>query len=382
MVGAARRPGHVTADGQTAVVDVDAWVSARLPSEVVHLDAAAAGRPSAAVLDEEVAHLRREAQTGAYVAEVQAQQALDAGRAAVGALLGLGGDDVALPSNAADAFAAVLAAWPLPAGSRVGSVASEYGPNAAVLARLAAERGWRVVPLPVDGLGRVVDVPAGLDLLALPQVASQRGVNQPVAALRDSGVPVLLDVAQSLGQTDVPAGCAAYVGTSRKWLCGPRGVGLLAVDPAWAPLLRPPPGAAGHLAGVRRWDAAEAHVAGRVGLGRAVQEWTPDLLPVVAARAATARQLLAQTPWRVVEPVDEPTGITTLVPPPGADVAATRAALLAQGLLTSAVPAERAADLAGPVLRVSTAAYVQPDDLAALAAALAPAQAGRPAPAR
>lgn len=351
-------------------MDVDAWVRARQPCSVTHLDVAAAGRPSVQVLEDEVAHLRREAGTGAYVAELEAQEAVDAGRAALGALLGLQAADVALPANAIDAFATLLAGWPLAAGSRVGTVASEYGPNAAVLARLAAERGWHLVALPVDGLGRVAEVPAGLDLVVLPQVASQRGVAQPVAALLGAGVPVLLDVAQALGQTGVPAGCAAYVGTSRKWLCGPRGAGFLAVDPAWSPRLVAPAWAAPHLSGLRRWDAAETHVAGRVGLARAVQEWTPDLLPVVHALAGRARSVLDDTPWRVVEPTGEPTGITTLVPPEGVDVGQVRASLLAQGLLTTAVPASRAADLTGPVLRVSTAAWVEPSALDALAAAL------------
>ncbi len=141
-------------------------------------------------------------------------------------------------------------------------------------------------------------MPDRLDLLTFPHVASQRGVVQPVQALLAAGVPVLLDVAQSLGQTAVPAGCAAYVGTSRKWLCGPRGVGLLAVDPAWAPRLEPPPATAHGPAGLRRFDAAETHVAGRVGWAVAVQEWTPALLPAVHERAAAARAVLAETPWR------------------------------------------------------------------------------------
>ncbi len=51
---------------------------------------------------------------------------------------------------------------------------------------------------------------------------------------------------------------------------------------------------------------------------------------------------------------------------------ATRERLLAEGLLTTAVPATRAADLAGPVLRVSTAAWVETVHLEALAAALRP----------
>jgi pyridoxal 5-phosphate dependent beta-lyase len=182
-------------------------------------------------------------------------------------------------------------------------------------------------------------------------------------------VPLLLDVAQSLGQTAVPAGCAAYVGTSRKWLCGPRGVGFLAVGAELLERLTPPPtlAAAVH-GGVRRYETAEAHVAGRVGLATAVREWTPEVLPTVQARAAQARRLLSQVPgWEVVEPLDAPTGITTLR---GGDPFATRAALLRRGFLTSAIPASRAAEMAMPVLRVSTAAWVGEADVAAVAEAL------------
>ena len=349
---------------------VQDWVAARVPADVVHLDVAGAGRVSVRALEAEVAHLQREARESPYVAQATADADVDAVREAVGRLLGLTGDDVALPGNALDALAWLMEAWPLGAGGRIGTVPSDYAPNAGVLGRLAQVRGWTLVPLPVDAHGRVVDVPPGLDLLALPQVASQRGVVQPVADLLASGVPLVLDVAQSLGQTPVPAGAAAYVGTSRKWLCGPRGVGVLAVDPQWAARLEPPVWAAAHLEGLRRFDAPETHVAGRVGLGVAVQEWTPALLPQVHALAAHARRALAATPWTVVEPVDEPSGITTLVPPPGEDVPATRLRLLAHGVVTSAVPATRSADLDGPVLRVSTAAWVDPAALDALAGLL------------
>jgi pyridoxal 5-phosphate dependent beta-lyase len=71
--------------------------------------------------------------------------------------------------------------------------------------------------------------------------------------------------------------------------------------------------------------------------------------------------------WQVREPVAEPTGIITLV---GGDPVATRVGLLEDGFVTSAIPASRADDLTGPVLRISTAAWVQDADLSALAAAL------------
>lgn len=346
------------------------WTQARRATDVVHLDVAACGRVSDAVLDAEIEHLRAEV-GGGYVAEGHAEPVLAAGRAELAAMVGLAGTDVAFTEGAGAAFATLLSAWPLPAGSRVGTATSEYGANARVLQVLAAERGWQLEQLPVDRLGRVSDVPAGLSLATFPQVASQRGIAQPVQQVLASGVPLLLDVAQSLGQLPVPAGCAAYVGTSRKWLCGPRGVGFAVVDPQWEPQLTDPPTLAPtHHDGVRRFDSQEAHIAGRVGLAVAAQQWSPSVMGPVPALGATARQVLVGTGWTVVEPVEEPTGITTLLPPARVDVPAVRAALLADGFLVTAVPASRAADLDGPVLRVSTAAWVEPAQLDALAEAL------------
>lgn len=348
---------------------VEEWLDARTPTRVVHLDAAGAGRPSRDVLDAEIAHLHREAARGAYVAAEQAEDSVGEGRDALAALVGLTGSDLCFLDGAGTAFAALLEAWPLARGARVGTVASEYGANARALRRLATQRGWELVVLPVDDEGRITEVPAGLDLVTFPQVASQRGVAQPVDEVLAAGVPLLLDVAQSLGQTAVPAGCAAYVGTSRKWLCGPRGVGFAVVRPeVQESLTEPPTLAPAHGSGMRRWEAQEAHVAGRVGLAVAAQEWEPGLLPVLQGRAATARRLLDRVAgWRVREPVDEPTGITTLV---GGDPLGTRAGLLEDGFVTSAVPVSRSDDLADPVLRVSTAAWVTDEQLAALAAAL------------
>jgi pyridoxal 5-phosphate dependent beta-lyase len=349
---------------------VETWVDARMPTRAVHLDVAGAGRPSRDVLDAEIAHLHREAALGAYVAAELAEELVDEGRAALGSLVGLGGADVCFLEGAGTAFATLLQAWPLGEGARVGTVPSEYGANARLLRRLAGERGWSLVPLPVDGDGRITGVPADLDLVLFPQVPSQRGIAQPVEPVLAGGAPVLLDVAQSLGQTPVPHGCAAYVGTSRKWLCGPRGVGFAVVDPAVQhTLAEPPTSAPGDATGLRRWEAREAHVAGRVGLAVAAQQWQPDLVDAVRDRAAHARGVLdGVAGWRVREPVHEATGITTLV---GGDPFATRAALLEDGFVTSAIGVSRSDDLEAPVLRVSTAAWVTPGQLDALAEALA-----------
>jgi pyridoxal 5-phosphate dependent beta-lyase len=340
-----------------------------MPTRAVHLDVAGAGRPSREVLDAEVAHLHREAALGAYVAAELAEEVVDDGRAALAALVGLDGGDVCLLDGAGTAFATLLAAWPLAAGARIGTVPSEYGANARALRRLAGERGWELVLLPVDDVGRITAVPPGLDLVTFPQVASQRGIAQPVELVVGGGAPLLLDVAQSLGQVPVPPGCAAYVGTSRKWLCGPRGVGFAVVDPAVQTTLREPPTLApAHGTGMRRWESQEAHVAGRVGVAVAAQQWEPGLLPLVHERATYARGVLdGVAGWRVREPVSEATGITTLV---GGDPVTTRSGLLEDGFITSAIPVSRSDDLDVPVLRVSTGPWVTPAELDALAAAL------------
>ena len=351
---------------------VQQWVRDRMPTAVTHLDAAAAGRVSQAAWEAEVEHLRQEAAVGGYVAEAAAEPVLQDGRRALSGMVGLEPLDVAFSDGAGTSFAVLLAAWPLRPGARIGTVDSEYGGNARVLRALAAERGWQLVTLPTDAAGRVTDVPDGLDLVTFPQVPSQRGLAQPVEQVRDRGVPLLLDVAQSLGQVPVPAGCAAYVGTSRKWLCGPRGVGFAVVPPQWQEQLTEPPTLAPAMAsGVRRWESMEAHVAGRVGLAVAAQEWTPELPAVIAGLATHARHCLDGAAGRqVLEHPDEPTGITTLRPPPGVDPATVRAGLLEDGFVVSAVATSRADDMTTPVLRVSTPAWVSADDVDALAAAL------------
>jgi len=348
------------------------WVAARHPCSVTHLDAAACGRVSTAVLAVEAAHLRSEAEGGGYVAEADADPQVDIGRGALASLVGLSADAVAFGESGSAAFATLLAAWPLQRGARIGTVQGEFGANAAVLERLAEERGWRLVQLPVDELGRITDVPDGLDLLTFPHIPSQRGVVQDVGAALRSGVPLVLDVAQSLGQVAVPVGCAAYIGTSRKWLCGPRGVGFLLVDPAHQPDLVSPPTLAPTVHdGVRRFESMEAHVGGRVGLALAVQEWSPELPAASVDLARRLRELLCDLDgWDTVEPVAEATAITTLVPRRGQDPVAVRADLLAQGLLVSAVPVSRAAELTSPVLRLSTAAWVTSADLLAVVRAL------------
>ena len=85
-------------------------------------------------------------------------------------------------------------------------------------------------------------------LLCISHVASPDGRILPVAEAaelaHERGVPVVVDVAQSIGQfpVDVPAlGCDFMIGSGHKWLLGPMGVGILWVASDQLPSFKPNP---------------------------------------------------------------------------------------------------------------------------------------------
>jgi pyridoxal 5-phosphate dependent beta-lyase len=215
----------------------------------------------------------------------------------------------------------------------------------------------------------------------LVHIGSHRGLLQPaaeVAALcREAGVPLVLDAAQSLGHVDVDLGADVVYSTSRKWLAGPRGVGMLFVRPSIAaeltPVLPEPEG----VPPMRAFESGEAHVAGRVGLVVAVGDHLaagPDRVRerLAALGPATRQRLDGVAGWRVLEPLEEPTATTTLRPPDGVDVIETRTRLLVEhGIVASAIGPERApGEMTGPVLRISPHLDATLEDLDAVAAAL------------
>ena len=217
-------------------------------------------------------------------------------------------------------------------------------------------------------------------MVHLTAVGSHRGVAQPVAAVaamcRDLGVPLVIDAAQALGQIDCVLDADAIYFSSRKWLAGPRGVGVLAVRPALADLLKSPPWAQS-LSALACLELGEANIAARVGFSVAIGEYlAAGPVPVrrrLAELGHTSRAVLADVAgWRVVEPVDEPTAITTLAPT-GADPATVRARLIAEHrIVTTAAGVERAPlELQTPVLRVSPHVDNTVEDLEAFAVALA-----------
>lgn len=361
------------------------WRSARPQVAGVHLDSAACSRQSFAAMDAATRHARHEAEVGGYVAAEAAAPALHAGRAAVGALTGLAGSDVVFTTGANHALDLLLAGWP---GERtIACLPGEFGPNLAIM----AANGFAVRALPVDDVGRLDVDAAARQLTADPPavvhltpLASHRGLAQPLTALSavcaDLGLPLVVDAAQALGHLDCATAPAAIFGTSRKWIAGPRGVGFLAIRPDLAQRLRPrlpPPDWDLPSSVLQRLEHGEANLAARVGFSVAVGEHLAYGPARVRERLAevgrTTRTALADVPgWRVVEPVEEPSAITTLIPTDGADPKTVRERLIAEhAIVTTYADVQRAPfEMTSPVLRASPHVDANDDDLARFAEAL------------
>jgi pyridoxal 5-phosphate dependent beta-lyase len=342
------------------------WAARRGERALLHVDTAACGRTSHAVRARIAEHLTAESDRGGYLAEGAAGDELTILRQRLGGLLGFAADEVAFLESASTAVAQLIDAWPLRPGDTIWAVRSEWGPNLAAF----ADRGLRLRWLDTDALGTLdvealaarvrTDRPTAVHLTS---AASHRALLQPIAAAvavcDPVEVPVIVDAAQALGQVAVEPGAAAIYGTGRKWLCGPRGVGYLAVREPWQSRLRPVAPAiskanwsAGADRPVGQLGSREAYVAGRLGLGVAVGEYL-ELGPArirdrLHATAVALRTALADLPaWQLRDPVDAPGS-------PDLDVPAARAELLGRGVLTTACPRERAPqDMTGYLLRLS-----------------------------
>jgi pyridoxal 5-phosphate dependent beta-lyase len=356
----------------------------------VHLDSASCGRSSKATLRAAAAHAEHEATAGAYVAAAEAEPVLAQGRADLASLLGVTAGGIAFTESATAALATLLRSWPLSVGDTVAVVPSEWGPSLDAF----ADRGLRVAPLTVDGNG-IIDTGDLRKFLGmtppafvhLTLVASHRPLVQPAAEVaaicREFGVPLWLDAAQALGHVDV-ASCEADVvyATSRKWLTGPRGVGIIGVSSSRVGKLRPRASEmdrfdVGDRSPVLLLESREAHVAGRVGLCNAVAEFLASDPSSVWARlaevGALTRSALAEVPgWSVVGDASAPSAITALRPTEGQDLAAVRKTLLEEHKIvtTVALPLRAPREMTEPYLRISPHVDCTPESLETLAKAL------------
>jgi L-cysteine/cystine lyase len=243
-------------------------------------------------------------------------------RRELAALVGVDAEQVALTSSTTDGCNIVLAGLGLSAEDEIITTTDEHF---GLLGPLHMS-GARIVVAPPDPDRIAAAVTPRTRLLALSHVLWTTGQVLPVHELKErTGLPILVDGAQSVGAMPVDAGGLDYYTISgQKWLCGPEGTGALVVaDPDALRVGRPsylaqqkyePDGAFEPRPGARRFDpnlTPNALTAGFQAALRALPDWRFERSAEMAERC---RKLLGDTGADVVVPEQRATLVSWRVP--------------------------------------------------------------------
>jgi L-cysteine/cystine lyase len=216
------------------------------------------------------------------------------------------------------------------------------------------------------------EVTAKTRLLALSHLCWVSGNRLPVEELKEeTGLPLLVDGAQSVGAIPVDASEVDYYAFScQKWLCGPDGMGGLAVrEPEGLEILAPsylsqdgyePTGEFTPRAGARRFDPGWTPPASLAGLDAALDVAPEGRFERAAEMTARCRELLAER----AEVVTAPEQGTLVSFPVAGDSAELVKRLYEQGVIVRNIPSLG-------WLRVSCGWWTTDEDLGRLVDALA-----------
>ena len=279
-------------------------------AELIHFNNAGAALAPQPVTDAVLIHLANEQRLGGYEAANSAVTQIEHFYIAFANLLACDASEIAYAENATHAWNSLFNAIPFNIGDIILTGQSEYASNFLALLHLAKRQGVKIEVIPNDSAGTIdlkrleAAINPRVKLIALTHVPSQSGVINPASAVgtlaRAHKILYLLDACQSAGQIDLNVdalGCDMLTGTGRKFLRGPRGTGflylrrstMLQLEPAWVDL---------HSAtwtssntyefrdDARRFENWECFVAGKIGLGVAVDYALKIGLPAIQARVA------------------------------------------------------------------------------------------------
>ncbi len=220
---------------------------------MIYMNNASMGQASAATLARMEQHSALETRIGVVAAMEAAQDELRGLRPLAAGLLGTPGlaERIGVETTTTAAWTAILMTRDL-RGKTILVAPDEWGANLRLLERLIPMVGGVIERLPPLGAGG-----AGVDAwgarigehvaaLVMPLVSSVQGRLYPMAEIgalpRPEGCMFLVDAAQAFGQVPIGAeasGIDAIVGTTRKWLQGPRGTSLYWTAPGMGDLCLP-----------------------------------------------------------------------------------------------------------------------------------------------
>ncbi len=200
----------------------------------IYFNAAGHGTPDAAVIRRIIEHLELDLEVGHNRAYEMVQDELQAAHANAARLIGGEVSQVGFQPATTIGWRSVVAHLPM-AGKRLLMAPHEWGEHVHLLKTLAANVGATADVLPpldfsAPDLG-VWQATLADDVAAVfaPMVSSVAGIHYPIEAIgalqRSPHTMFIVDAAQALGQVPVDVktlGCDALVGTTRKWVRGPR----------------------------------------------------------------------------------------------------------------------------------------------------------------
>ena len=290
-------------------------------------------------------------------------------RVVLGGLVGAEAGLIALTASTTEGCNVVLAGLDLGESDEIVTTTDEHF---GLLGPLHTSRA-RVVVVAPDPDEIVAAVGPRTRLLALSQVLWTTGAVLPVRELRErTGVPILVDGAQSVGAIPVEAQGLDFLTISgQKWLCGPEATGALVVaEPERLRVARPsyfsqesydPDGAFVPHPGARRFDPNWVPTSSLAGLRAAIAahpEWRYERAMSTAERC---RELLTAAGEDVVTPTERATLVSWR--PRDEEAADVVTRLADHGVFVRELPGT-------DLVRASVGWWTSEDDLARLVSAL------------
>jgi selenocysteine lyase/cysteine desulfurase len=279
-------------------------------SHVAHFNHAGSSLPPQVVLDATIDHLTLEATIGGYEAAAAASDRLEAVYTSTARFLNAKLTEIALVENATRGWDMAAYAIPFQSGDRILTTPWEYASNLVAILQLAKRHDLVIEVVPNDSHGQV-DLDALEAALAKPTAAvfithmpTNGGLIQPaeeIGRLIRQYQPhawYVLDACQTAGQAPLDVDrfqVDVLSATGRKYIRGPRGTGFVYVRESRIPTTEPPlldlhaaslTSASAYTIrpDARRFENWESFVAGRLGLGAAI-DYALDLgLPSIQQR--------------------------------------------------------------------------------------------------